>query len=137
MAQVRAKLVQQGREEVCAALQCAASFYCMVEEWKVSEELNSLVPQPKKSGTLWTSKREETLCRGQQVPMHEMWNRQYAHEDPRKVYWDEISVQESVKMESATYGRTRCGKKIGQAGRSFDLVQKMLALLRDREWDQN
>ena len=39
MAQVRAKTVQQEREEIYAALQCAASFHCLVEEWKGSEEL--------------------------------------------------------------------------------------------------
>ena len=37
--------MQQEREEVHAALQCAASFYCLVEEWKDCEELN---PRPKK-----------------------------------------------------------------------------------------
>ena len=39
MAQVRAKTVQQEREEIYAALQYAASFHCLVEEWKDSEEL--------------------------------------------------------------------------------------------------
>ena len=34
MAQTRAKTVQQEREEVYAALQYAASFHCLVEEWK-------------------------------------------------------------------------------------------------------
>ena len=33
MAQMRATTVQQKREEVCAALQCAAGFHWMVEEW--------------------------------------------------------------------------------------------------------
>ena len=32
------------------------------------------------------------------------------------------------RWEKATYGRARCGKKNGQAGRSFDLVQNMLGL---------
>ena len=31
-------------------------------------------------------------------------------------------------MEKATYGRTRYGQKNGLAGRSFDLVQKMVGL---------
>ena len=35
MAEARAKTVQQEREEVCVALQYAASFHCLVEEWKV------------------------------------------------------------------------------------------------------
>ena len=39
MAETRTKTVQQVREEVCAALQYAASFHCLVEEWKDCEEL--------------------------------------------------------------------------------------------------
>ena len=38
MAQVRAKTVQQEREEMYAALQHAASFHSLVEEWKDCEE---------------------------------------------------------------------------------------------------
>ena len=34
MAQKRAKTAQQERVEVCAALQYAASFHRLVEEWK-------------------------------------------------------------------------------------------------------
>ena len=44
MAQVRARTVQQEREEVYAALQYAASFHCLVEEWKDCEEVR---PKPK------------------------------------------------------------------------------------------
>ena len=44
MAERRAKTVQQEREEVHAALQYAASFHCLVEEWKECEELK---PKPK------------------------------------------------------------------------------------------
>ena len=44
MAQVRASTVQQGGEEVYAALQYAASFHCLVEEWRDVEELK---PTPK------------------------------------------------------------------------------------------
>ena len=44
IAQTRANTVQQEREEVYEALQYAASFHCMVEEWKDCEEL---LPQPK------------------------------------------------------------------------------------------
>ena len=32
------------------------------------------------------------------------------------------------KMEKVAHGRTRHGKESGQAGRRFDLVQKMLGL---------
>ena len=39
VAQVRAITVQQEREEVHAALQCAAIFHCLAEEWQNCEEL--------------------------------------------------------------------------------------------------
>ena len=44
MAEVRAKTVQQEREEVCTALQYAASFHRLVEECKDCEEFK---PKPK------------------------------------------------------------------------------------------
>ena len=44
MAETRAKSVQQKREKVYAAWQHAASFHCLVEEWKDCEEL---MPSPK------------------------------------------------------------------------------------------
>ena len=45
MSEVRANTLQQESEEVYAALQCAASFHCLVEEWKDCEELK---PKPKR-----------------------------------------------------------------------------------------
>ena len=71
MAESGAKTIQQEREEVHAALQHAASFHCLVEEWKECEELK---PQPKGK---W-------MFVDQQVPMYEMWKRQQVHEDARK-----------------------------------------------------
>ena len=44
MAQVRVITIPKEREDVHAALQCAASFHCLVEEWKDCEELR---PKPK------------------------------------------------------------------------------------------
>ena len=44
MAEARAKTMQQEREEVYVALQHAASFHCLVEEWNDCEELK---PKPK------------------------------------------------------------------------------------------
>ena len=38
------EIMQQDREEVYVALQYAASFHCLVEEWKDCEELR---PKPK------------------------------------------------------------------------------------------
>ena len=43
LARVRAVTVQQERDEVFAGLQYAASFHCLVEEWKDCEELK---PRP-------------------------------------------------------------------------------------------
>ena len=43
MAEVRAT-IKQGREEVYVALQYAASFHCLAEQWKDCEELK---PKPK------------------------------------------------------------------------------------------
>ena len=60
MAQVRAKTVQQEREEVYAALQYAASFHCLVEEWKECEEL---MPQPSETWIFVDRKSEDTKHR--------------------------------------------------------------------------
>ena len=49
MAEARAETMQQEREEVYAALQYAASFHCLVEQWKDCEELK---PEPKEKWIL-------------------------------------------------------------------------------------
>ena len=55
MAETTAKTVQREREEVYAALQYAASFHCLVEEWKDCEELK---PKPKEKRIFVDKKRE-------------------------------------------------------------------------------
>ena len=85
MAEARAKTIQQEREEVYAALLCAASFHCLVEEWKDREELK---PQPKRNVDLCgQEKRGNKAANGvvccYQVSMHEMWMRQQVREDAR------------------------------------------------------
>ena len=55
MAETKAKTVQQEREEVCAALQYAASFHCLVDRWKDCEELK----QKQKKLIFVNQKREE------------------------------------------------------------------------------
>ena len=60
MAEARAKTVQQEREEVYAALQYAASFHCLVEQWKDCEELK---PKPKEKWNFVDRKKEETKHR--------------------------------------------------------------------------
>ena len=56
----RAETVQQEREEVYAALQYAASFHCLVEEWTDSEELR---PKPKEKWVFVEKKSENTKHR--------------------------------------------------------------------------
>ena len=57
MAEARAETMQQEREEVCAALQYAASFHCLEEQWKDCEELR---PKPKEKWIL-VDKRSEGM----------------------------------------------------------------------------
>ena len=96
VAEARAKTMQQEREEVYAALQCAASFHCLVEEWKDCAEIK---PQPKEKWTFCGQEKGGNkastgmVCCCQQVPMHEMWKRQQVHEYARKIYRDGGSCQ--------------------------------------------
>ena len=117
MAQTRAKTVQQEREEVYAAFQYAASFRCLVEEWKDCEELK---PQPEEKWTFVDKKRDEnTASNGmvwccQQVPMSEMWKREQVHEDARTMCRAEIFGNFFLgNGESNMWERTRYGKKNG------------------------
>ena len=50
--------MQQEREEVCAALQYAASFRCLVEQWKDCEELR---PKPKEKVVFLKKEEREDL----------------------------------------------------------------------------
>ena len=60
VAEASAESMQQEREEVYAALQYAASFLCLVEEWKDCGELK---PKPKGKWTFVGNQREETKHR--------------------------------------------------------------------------
>ena len=53
-AEARTETMQQEREELSAALQYAASFLCLVEQWKDCEELK---PVPKEKWTRRVRKR--------------------------------------------------------------------------------
>ena len=95
MAQTRAKTVQQQREEVCAALRYAASLRCVVEERKDCEELKL---QPKERWTFLDKKRGSktsngTVCKCQQVSMHEMWKRQQVYEKYKEHAQDQSTCQ--------------------------------------------
>ena len=77
MAEARAETIRQEREDVYAALQYAASFHCLVEEWKDCEELK---PKPKEKRLFVDKKSEETKhrmewCGSRQVPMYERCGR--------------------------------------------------------------
>ena len=68
VAEIRASTVQQRTEEVYAALQHAACFHCLVEEWKECEEL---LPEPKDKCTFVNKKRVESKRhRGVQQQTH-------------------------------------------------------------------
>ena len=60
MAKIRASTVQQNREEVYGALQHAASFHCLVEEWNDCEALK---PEPKEKRIFVDKKMEATKHR--------------------------------------------------------------------------
>ena len=54
MAEVRAVTMKQEREEVYVALQHAANFHCLVEEWKDCEELR---PKPEEKWSFVDKRR--------------------------------------------------------------------------------
>ena len=60
MAEARAETMQQEREEVHVALQYAASFHCLVDQWKGCEELR---PKPKEKWIFVDKTSEETKHR--------------------------------------------------------------------------
>ena len=76
VAEVRANTMQQERAEVNAALQYAASFFCLVQEW---EDCGELKPKPKEKWTFVDQKREENETSNrngvpdQQVSRYEVW----------------------------------------------------------------
>ena len=57
MAEPKAETMQQEREEVYGGLQCAASFHCLVEQWKDCGELR---PKPKDKWIFTDKKSENT-----------------------------------------------------------------------------
>ena len=78
VAEARAKTVLQEGEEVYMALQYAASFHCLVEEWKDCGELR---PKPKEKCVFMEEKSEKTRRRSEwcaeadRLSMYEMWKR--------------------------------------------------------------
>ena len=73
-AEARAKTMQQEREEVYVALQYAASFSCLVEEWKAQAQAETKV------GFRGNEEREydasnRVVCGSKQVSVHEVRER--------------------------------------------------------------
>ena len=60
MSEARAETMQYERGEVYVALQYAASFHCLVEQWKDCEELK---PKPKEKWIFVDKRSEETKHR--------------------------------------------------------------------------
>ena len=93
VAEARTETMQQEKEEVYAALQYAASFHCLEEEWKDFEELK---PKPKEKLIFVDQKTrgDETsnrvVCGSRQASMYEMWKRKHMHKDARKVHRTKI-----------------------------------------------
>ena len=98
---------REGRR-VCSLAVCGQK-HCLVVKWKDCEVLKPT----RKEKCFFVDKKREGIehCCCQQVPMHETWKGQQGHEDARKMYRTEIFGNLFGKMEKATSGRTRNGKK--------------------------
>ena len=70
MAQMRASTVQQKRKEVHAALQYAASYHCLVEEWNDAEHQREVNLCRQKTGSEEASHR--VVCSSEQISVHEV-----------------------------------------------------------------
>ena len=71
----------------------AASFHCLVGQWKDCEELR---PKPKEKWVFVEKKSEyeasnRVVCGSRQVSIYEMWKRKQVHEDARKNVQDQNS----------------------------------------------
>ena len=119
MAKMRTSTVQQKREDVHAALQCAASFNCLVEEWQACKEL-------------WAKPKEKCTSVDRQVEAknHRTEGRAAASKDrcmrcgrssnkmkmprtcegPRGL---EKDFQHKLKCGKSAFGRARHGKNSG------------------------
>ena len=93
MAETRAKTAQQEREEVYAALQYAASFHCLVEEWKDCDELK---PKPKEKWNFVVEERQEArhqtewFVEADKYRSHEIWKRQHMDENEQNMHMAKV-----------------------------------------------
>ena len=100
MAEARAETMQQEREEVYAALQYAASFHFLVEQWKDCEELK---PKPKEKWIFVDKKSEETKHRTEWCAEADKYRcmrcgrgSKYMKEDAKKMYRTKNSCRKIV-----------------------------------------
>ena len=109
MAEARAETMQQEREEVYAALHCAASFHCLVERWKDCEELQ---PKQKEKLIFVDQKREETKHRTEWCAEADRYRcmrcgRGGKHmKMPGKCTGPKFLSKKFEKMERASFGRS-------------------------------
>ena len=132
MAQTRSNTVKQEREEVYAALQYAASFHCL----KNGQIAKSLSLSLKSSGSSCTRKGRKRSIRRSGVSQQTSIGAWDVEEAASARRWKENAQDQKAvdqrleaqvqKVGKIAYGRTRHGKECGQAGRSFEMVQKML-----------
>ena len=125
MAEIRARTVQQRREEVYGALQHAASFHCLVEKWKDCKELN-LKSRPQEKWTFLKQKSGSkdapcgVVCSSKNVSLHETLQKQQTDEHVRNMCTDDKAeerekVNEEAKEEE---GKNEKSEFEGEKGKS-------------------
>ena len=83
-------------------MQHAASFHCLVEQWKNCEVLK---PKPIEKWIFVDKKSEKTeesnkvVCRSRQVSMHEMRKRKQKHEEMAPLHGMYGSVEAKLEVE--------------------------------------
>ena len=106
MAEAITETLQQEREEVYVALQYAASFHCLAEQWKDCEELE---PKPKEKWIFIDKKSEENeasngvVCGSRQVSMYEMWKRKQIHKDAWQMHQTNTLVKKCGNGEGVIW----------------------------------
>ena len=108
MAEARTETMQQEREEVYAALQCAASYHCLVEQWKDCEEFK---PKPKEQRIFVDKKSVEAKHRTEWCADAERYRcmrcgRGSKYMKMPENVQDQNSCQKVWKMEKTTFGRS-------------------------------
>ena len=133
MAQVRASTVQQEREDVCAALQYAASLHCLVEGWRDGEELK---PKPKEKWTLVNKKGEVRKHRTEWCAVSKQRKEKYK-ERVRDHGGCEKTPDTNWEDGADRNWEARHGEKSGPQSRGTGLVQTVYWVMRGTGQDQS